>query len=317
MATGGKKLISIITPCYNEEANVQQCVHRVEAVFKNTLFRYDYEHIFADNSSSDRTVEILRSIAAGNKHVKVILNARNFGPFRSTFNALMSAGGDAVLVMLAADLQDPPELLPEFVERWEKGYEVVYGIRSKRQESLVMSSIRKFYYRLVSRWAGICIPLDVGEFQLIDKVVVETLRKVDDYYPYIRGLIANCGFRATGIEYVWKRRERSLSKNNLYGLIDQGLNGLISFANVPMRIMMIIGLLVAILSLCYALIQVIMFLFWGHKLAQAGIGTLIVGMFFFNGILLFFLGLMGEYICAIHSQVRRRPMVIERERINF
>ena len=316
MATGGKKLISVITPCYNEEANVRACVDRVRSIFQDKLLRYDYEHIFCDNSSEDKTVEILRTICAGNKHVKLIVNARNFGPFRSTFNALMSAKGDAVLVMLAADLQDPPELLPEFVARWEQGYEVVYGIRSKRQESLVMSSIRKFYYRLVSRWAAINIPPDVGEFQLIDKVVVEALRKVDDYYPYIRGLIANCGFRAIGVEYVWKRRERSLSKNNLYGLIDQGMNGLISFANVPMRIMMIVGFLTATISLCYALVTVVLYL-WMRKLAQPGIGTLIVGMFFFNGILLFFLGLMGEYICAIHSQVRRRPMVIERERINF
>jgi glycosyltransferase involved in cell wall biosynthesis len=312
-----KKLISIITPCYNEEANIQACVERVRQIFQEKLPQYEYEHIFCDNASSDRTVDILRSVCAVNRRVKVILNARNFGPFRSTFNALMSSSGDAVLVMLAADLQDPPELIPDFVERWEKGYEVVYGIRGQRQEGVVMASIRRFYYRCVSRWASIDIPRNVGEFQLIDKAVVNALRQVDDYYPYIRGLIANCGFRTTGIEYVWRRRERSISKNNIYGLIDQGMNGMISFANVPMRIMMFVGFFTAAVSLCYAVAQVVLYLAAPRPLAQPGIGTLIVGMFFFNGLLLFFLGLMGEYICAIHFQVRKRPMVIERERVNF
>jgi polyisoprenyl-phosphate glycosyltransferase len=311
------KLISIVTPCFNEELNVRECHAAVQAQFASALSRYDYEHIFADNGSTDRTVEILRDIAAADPRVKVIVNARNYGPFRSGFNALMATRGDAALVMLAADLQDPPEVLPELVAKWESGFEVVYGVRTNREEGWAMRSIRKLYYRMVSRFASIDIPPDVGEFQLVDRVVVDALRQHDDYYPYIRGMIANCGFRAVGVPYVWKARKRGLSKNGLYQLVDQGLNGLISFTNVPLRLCMLVGWLVAVASVLYALVTVVINLVYFRQLANAGIPTLIAALFFFGGVQLFFLGLLGEYISAIHFQVRKRPLVIERARINF
>jgi polyisoprenyl-phosphate glycosyltransferase len=313
----GRKLISIVTPCYNEHDNIDECYHAVNRLFERDLPDYDYEHVFCDNASTDGTAEALRALAARDKRVKVILNARNFGPFCSNFNGLLSTSGDAVVVMLAADLQDPPELIVEFVKRWQQGYEVVYGIRKVREEGLLMWRVRRFYYWTVSTFADIHIPPNVGEFQLVDRVIIEALRRFDDYYPYIRGMIANCGFRATGVEYTWKARKRGFSKNRLYHLVDQGLNGLISFTKIPMRLCLLSGFTLAALSILYALFSLAAHLLEHGKLAPPGIATLIVAIFFFSGVQLFFFGVLGEYISAVHAQVRKRPLVIEKERINF
>jgi polyisoprenyl-phosphate glycosyltransferase len=313
----GTKVISIISPCFNEELNIGPCHAAVRSLFETRFPDYVREHIFADNASTDGTVATLRELAKSDPHVKVIVNARNYGPFRSTFNALLSSQGDAVVVMLAVDLQDPPELIEQFVRAWENGHEVVYGIRADRQEGFVMRVVRNVYYRLVSRFANIQVPVNVGEFQLIDRVVVEALRQCDDYYPYIRGLIANCGFRSTGISYTWRARARGMSKNRLYHLIDQALNGIISFTNIPMRSCLFLGLVISFLSIGYALATMIINFIHYRQLASPGIPTLITALFFFSGVQLLFLGVLGEYISAIHFQVRKRPLVVERERINF
>lgn len=312
-----RKLISIVTPCYNEQDNVSDCAAAVRRVFEDRLPGYDFEHIFCDNASTDQTVECLRSLAARDTRIKVIVNSRNFGPFRSTFNGLMSTRGDAVVVLLAADLQDPPELIADFVRRWEEGYQVVYGIRQNREESFLMHRIRRLYYWTVSKFADIHIPPNVGEFQLIDRVIVEHLRQFDDHYPYIRGMIANCGFRAAGIEYTWKSRKKGFSKNRLYHLVDQGLNGLVSFTKVPLRFCLLFGVAVAGFSLAYAAYLFLFHLIHHGALAPPGIPTLLVAIFFFSGVQLFFFGILGEYLSAVHFQVRKRPLVIERERINF
>ncbi len=312
-----RRTLSILTPCFNEQENVRDCYEAVCRLFENELAAYDREHVFCDNASTDRTVEILKAIARDDPRVKIIVNARNFGPFRSAFNGLLATGGDAVLVFLAADLQDPPELIPDLVRRWEEGYEVVYAIRRRREENRLLAGARRLYYRLVTQLADVSIPPDVGEFQLIDRRVVEALRRFDDYYPYIRGMIAACGFRATGIEYTWRARKKGLSKNRWYHLVDQGLNGLISFSNLPMRICMLAGLGLATASIAYALVQLFVNLIFLRQLVQPGIATLIVALFFFSGVQLLFLGVVGEYVAAIHAQVRRRPLVIERERVNF
>jgi polyisoprenyl-phosphate glycosyltransferase len=317
MADTGRKLITIITPCYNEADNVEECYHAIRALFTGELSAFDYEHIFADNASNDSTPEILRRLAAADKNVKVILNARNFGPFRSDFNALQSTRGDAVMVFFAADQQDPPEVIPEMVRKWESGFEVVYGVRANREEGLIMRTTRRAYYRLVRRFAEIDIPPDAGEFQLIDRKIVAQLTKIEDYYPYTRGLIANCGFRRVAVPYTWKARRKGFSKNRLYHLFDQGLNGLISFSNVPMRLCLLAGMMISLISTVVAGLNAAINLLYLRRLAPPGIPTLIVAVFFFGGVQLFFLGVLGEYLSAIHGQVRRRPLVIERERINF
>lgn len=312
-----RKMISVLTPCFNEGGNVRDCHEAVRALFDGPLSAYDFEHVFCDNASTDETVAMLRELAAADRRVRVILNARNVGPFRSAFNGLLATRGDAVVVFLAADLQDPAELIVEFVRRWEQGFEVVYGVRRRREEPPLLALGRKLYYRLVNQFASTHIPPDVGEFQLIDRRVVEALRQFDDYYPYIRGMIASCGFRSTGIDYTWVARRSGFSKNRWYHLVDQGLNGMISFSNVPMRFALGVGFLLSGLSLGYAFVQLLLNVLFLRQLVSPGIATLIVAIFFFAGVQLFFLGVVGEYVMAIHSQVRRRPLVIERERINF
>lgn len=310
------KKISIISPCFNEEENIEECAAAVRRLFEGPLAHYDYEHIFADNASVDGSVDVLRRITAANPRVKAIINARNYGPFRSTFNALRATSGDAVLVMLAVDLQDPPELLVEFVRYWEEGHKVVCGVRKEREEGFLMRKARKAYYRLINRLADIEIPVDAGEFQLIDRIVVDALKRSEDYYPYIRGMIADCGFRPKVVPYVWRARSRGQSKNRLYHLFDQGMNGLVSFTNLPIRLGTLLGFVLAAVSMLYALVQLIINLVNSGS-AQPGIATLIVAIFFFSGVQLAFLGLLGEYIAAIHTQVRRGAVVVESERINF
>lgn len=312
-----RKLISVVTPVYNEQENTEDCYEAVRKIFATSLQDYDYEHVFCDNASKDRTIDILRSLADRDPRVKVILNARNFGPLASIFNALLATSGDAVVPLLAADLQDPAEVIVDFVKEWEKGHKIVYGVRSNREESFVMRSARSFYYRLVNRFANIDIPLDVGEFQLIDRVVVDALRRCDDYYPYLRGMIASCGFNPTSVPFNWKARRKGISKNRLYHLIDQALNGLISFTNIPMRICLFVGCLLSFSSFFFAVMLFIANVIYYRRLAPPGIPMLAVALFFFSGVQLFFFGVLGEYISAIHFQVRKRPLVVERERVNF
>jgi glycosyltransferase involved in cell wall biosynthesis len=312
-----KKMISVISAVWNEEENVVPCYEAIKKVFDNELLNYDYEIIISDNCSTDKTLDLLKLIASKDKKLKVIANSRNFGAARSAFNGLLKAKGDAVIFAISADLQDPPSLIPEFIKKWEEGYQVVYGIRTKREESFFLSSLRKIYYRIVNKFADFNIPADVGDFQLLDKVIIMSLRQFEDYYPYTRGLIAQCGFKSIGINYTQLKRERGTAKGNLALLIDLGLNGLISFTNVPMRICMLCGFIISALSLIYAFIQLFLLLFVTQSPSPPGIPTLIIALFFFSGVQLFFLGFLGEYISAIHFQVRKRPLVIEKEKINF
>jgi glycosyltransferase involved in cell wall biosynthesis len=312
------KTISIISPCYNEADNVRACRDTVKALFAagGPLAAYKLEHIFSDNASTDGTVDILREMAGEDLNVKVILNARNYGPFRSNFNALRAATGDAVLVFLPVDLQDPPEMIAEFVKLWESGIEVVAGARTNRQESLLLRACRGAFYRIVRSLSDIDIPIDVGEFQLIDRKVWQAVVQHDDHYPYIRGIIASVGFKRVIVPYTWAARKQGISKNNLPRLIDQALNGIFSFTSVPMRICSFVGIMMAALCFLYAAGSVIAW-FFAPDLAPRGTTTMIVALFFLSGIQLSFIGILGEYVTSIHAQVRKRPLVVERERLNM
>ena len=312
---GNMKTISVVTPCYNEEASIEHCYLKVKEVFATALPSYRREHIFADNNSQDATPEILRRIAATDPDVRVIYNSRNFGPLASNFNALLAATGHATIVFMPADLQDPPDLIPTFVRLWEAGNEVVYGIRRERQESALIRGLRSLFYRFVTAWTPFPVPRDAGEFQLIDRQVQRALQGFDDYYPYIRGMIAYCGFKSIGVPYAWQVRGRGLSKATTLSYIDQAMNGLINFNNFPLRFCMVLGLTISFLSFGLGLYSLIAALFFGS--ASPGIPTLIVSQFFLSGVLLFVIGILSEYVYAIYSLVRRRPLVIERERLNF
>jgi glycosyltransferase involved in cell wall biosynthesis len=310
------KKISIISPCYNEEENVRACHEAVRALFAGPLAGYEREHIFADNASADATPTKLREIAAEDPSVKVILNSRNFGPFRSMFNALRYATGDAIVVFLAVDLQDPPEMIVEFVRLWEAGFEVVAGARANREESFALRLCRGVFYRIVNRLSEFEIPINVGEFQLIDRKVWQAVIRHDDHYPYVRGIIASVGFRRVIVPYAWKTRRRGLSKNNLPRLVDQAMNGIFAFTNVPLRLCTLAGFALAALCILYALASVGVY-FVIPSLAPRGVTTIIVSLFFLSGMQLAFIGILGEYVTSIHSQVRRGPTVVERDRINI
>ena len=310
------KTISICSPCYNEEDNVAECHRAVRALFEGPLKGYAREHVFIDNASTDRTVEILRRIATEDPAVKVVVNARNFGVFRSAFNGLKYATGDAVLVLLPVDLQDPPELIPAFVRLWEQGWEVVAGARDEREEGRLMRLMRGIFYRIVNRLSDFEITPNVGEFQLLDRKVMDALLAHRDQYPYIRGIIASLGFRRIIVPYRWRARARGITKHNILTLIDQALNGIFSFTRAPMRFASLVGLLIALASIGFALFQFVYY-FIGPADAQRGITTIIIALSFLSGVQLLFIGLLGEYVTAIHNQVRGGPLVIERERINI
>ncbi|WP_332810724.1 glycosyltransferase family 2 protein [Sphingomonas sp.] len=309
------KKISIISPAYNEEDNVRACYEAVRTLFEGPLAGYEREHIFADNASADATADILREIAASDPHVKVILNSRNFGGSRSLYNALRYATGDAILVLLAVDLQDPPEMLVEFVRLWESGYEIVAGARAVREEGFLLRASRGIFYRLINLLSDIDLPVNVGEFQLIDRKVWEAVLQRDDHYPYVRGIIASVGFRRVIVPYTWKARTAGISKHNFSRLINEALNGIFAFTNAPLRLCTYLGLALAAFCLLYAFGATIAY-FIRPDVAPPGVATLIVSLFFLSGVQLAFIGILGEYVTAIHSQVRRGPMVIERERIN-
>lgn len=310
------KKLSIITPCFNEESNVEECHERLLQVMKNSLLNYDYEHIFADNSSTDNTVKVLKQIALQDKRVKIIVNSRNVGPFRNMWNAMKSATGDAVIPLLPADLQDPPEVIPQFVERWELGDLIVYGARRNRPESLLMRTLRSIYYRVISRMAEADIPRDSGEFLLADQKVIKSVLAVDDTYPYIRGLIAQTAVRSSAIEYTWQRRKHGSSRNGFVDLLDQAINGLVSTSRIPARIALLSGFALSLLGIVGGLATLISTLI-NRQGVLPGIPTIIVAVFCFGGFNLLFLGLIGEYILSIHGQVRRAPSMFEVERVNF
>ncbi len=311
-----RRTISIVTPCFNEETGILECYQTIKSIFETELQDYNREHIFCDNASTDRTVEILKDIAANDRSVKIIVNARNFGILRNTYNGVLSTTGDAIILFMPADLQDPPELIPIFVRHWESGYEIVYGIRARREEPFLRMLARKLYYRLISRISYVDYPVDVGDFQLVDHKVLDAMKLFEDAQPFMRMMPFECGFRSIGVPYTWRARKHGFSQNRMSQLIDQGLSGIISFSTAPLRIALFFGFIIALLSFLYAFAVLILRLS-GFDTGQHGIPTIVIAIFFFAGVQLLFLGLVGEYIVAIFNQVRHRPIVVERERVNF
>jgi len=308
--------LTIITPCYNEEASVVDCAREVQNVMSARLPKVKYEHIFIDNASTDGTVLELRKIASVSKNVKVIVNSRNVGPFRNMYAAMAKASGRAVIPMLPADLQDPADKIPDLYQEWVKGYLVVYGERTNRQESLLMRAMRGLYYRIVRTMSETDIPINSGEFMLIDRKISDEICKLGDHYPYIRGLVAQSSSNSTSVPYTWGVRKKGKSKSNFLALIDQAINGFVSTSRAPARIALLGGFFISGLGFLAGLWSLIANLVDAPTALQ-GIPTLIVALFFFGGIQLFFLGLIGEYVLSIHSQVRRLPREFEVESINF
>lgn len=308
------KLISVVTPCFNEEENILELYEQIKTIFAH-FPQYAYEHILIDNASTDKTVDIIREIAEKDKKVKLIINARNFGHIRSPFYGLLQAQGDAV-IFLASDLQDPPNLIPEFIKKWEEGYKIAVGVKNESRESALMFAIRKLYYNLATKIANVKLIKNFTGFGLYDQSIIKILRNVDDPYPYFRGLISEIGFEVAQIPFVQPTRKRGITKNNFYTLYDMAMLGITSTSKVPIRLATMAGFGLSLLSFLMAIIYIFLkLIFWNSF--SLGIAPTLIGIFFFSSVQLFFIGLLGEYIGAIHTQVLRRPLVIEKERVNF
>lgn len=308
------KHITVVTPCYNEEANIEEVYRQARAVFAS-IDGVSYEHLFIDNCSTDRTPQLLRQMAAADPKVKVIFNARNFGHIRSPYYGLLQADGDAA-ILLVADLQDPPELMKDFVARWLEGAKIVVGVKPTSEESALMFAIRRVYYRVATRIANVKLIQNFTGFGLYDRQVLDVLRKIDDPYPYFRGLVSEVGFDAVQLPYNQPRRTRGVTKNNFYTLYDIAMLGITAHSRVPLRVATIIGFILSGLSLLVSLVYLVLkILFWNQF--SLGTAPMVIGLFFFASVQLFFIGLLGEYVGAILTQVMKRPLVIERERLNF
>ncbi|BDX22489.1 glycosyl hydrolase [Polynucleobacter sp. TUM22923] len=307
------KLISIVTPCYNEGENIEELYRRIVEVMAK--LPYKYEHICIDNCSTDDTVKKLKAIAAKDKRVKLIVNARNFGHIRSPYYALLQSRGDAS-VLMASDLQDPPEMIVDFVKKWEEGFKTVLAVKPESEESALMFFVRKIYYRLISRISEVPLVRNATGAGLFDRVIIDILRKIDDPYPYFRGLLCEIGFPIATVPFRQPRRQRGITGNNFYTLYDIAMLGITNHSKVPLRLMSIGGFLLSILSLFVAISFLIAkLIFWNSF--QLGFAPILIGIFFFGAVQTFFMGLLGEYIGSIHTQVRNMPLVVEAERVNF
>ncbi|MBE7535046.1 MAG: glycosyltransferase family 2 protein [Anaerolineales bacterium] len=306
-----QKLISVVTPCYNEAENVDELYERIRAALDGR----EYEHIFIDNASTDETQAKIRALAEKDLRVKAVFNTRNFGHIRSPYYALLQAAGDAVIT-LASDLQDPPERIPEFIAQWERGYKVVIGVKTKSQERGLFYLLRTLYYRGLHSLSDVDLIEHFTGFGLYDRQVVDILRKLDDPYPYFRGMIADLGFPIARIEFEQPRREHGIGKNNFYTLYDMAMLGMTGYTKVPLRLAAMFGFFSALVSFLIGSIYLLYkIIFWFEF--SLGSAPIIIGLFFLGSVQLFFLGIVGEYIGAIYTQVMRRPLVIEKERINF
>ena len=308
-----RKLISIVTPCFNEEDNIEELYRRVVAVM--AAQPYDYEHICIDNCSTDGTVKKIKELAATDRRLKLIVNARNFGHIRSPYYGILQSSGDAC-VLIASDLQDPPEMIPEFILRWEQGYKTVLAVKPESEESSLMFGVRKLYYRLITRISEVPLIQNATGAGLFDRVVIDILRTVQDPYPYFRGLLCEIGFPIAVVPFRQPRRQRGITKNNFYTLYDIAMLGITNHSKIPLRLMAMSGFLLAFLSLLVALFFfVAKLLYWDSF--QLGTAPILIGIFFFGAIQAFFIGVLGEYIGSIHTQVRKMPLVVEFERLNF
>jgi glycosyltransferase involved in cell wall biosynthesis len=306
--------ISVVTPCYNEDGNVEALAEQIREVFSR-LPGYTYEHIYIDNCSKDDTQKLLRALAAKDRRVKVIFNARNFGHIRSPFYGLLQATGDAAILM-ASYFQDPPAMIVDFIDKWKEGYRVVLGVKVRSEESRIMFAIRTMYYNLVNRLADVELTKNATGFGLYDRRVLDVLKEIDDPYPYFRGLISDIGFESAKISFTQPTRRRGITKNNFYSLYDMAMLGFVNHSKVPLRIAAMAGFTMGALSFLLAFgFFVAKLVFWNRF--ELGLAPLLIGVFFLSAVQLFFIGIIGEYVGAIHRQVQKRPHVIERERLNF
>lgn len=309
-----KKNITIVSPTYNEEENVLIFYSRVNEVIKN-MSNYQFEFLFIDNASTDDTANILKDLAKHDKKIKVIFNTRNFGHIRSPYYGIIQSQGDAT-IYLASDLQDPPELIPQFIDAWEKGFKVVLGVKPESKLNFINHQLRKVYYEFLNKISDVLIIKNSTGFGLYDKEVLNEIRKINDPYPFLRGIIAELGYEVKQISFLQERRVRGYTKNNFFTLYDIGMLGIINHSITPIRIASLLGFIIGAISFIFAIIFTILKIIYWNSF-PLGISPIIIGMFFMFGLILIFIGLLGEYIGSIHTYLQKRPIVVEKERVNF
>lgn len=312
-----KKLISIVSSAYNEQDNIEELCKQVKETCEKFQDKYDYEQIILDNASTDNTAQILKDLASEDKHIKVILNTRNFGHIRSPYYGMLQAKGDAVIT-IASDLQEPVSLIPTFIEKWEQEYKVVLGQKTSSKENKIIYLIRTLYYKLLNLFndSGTKLIEHCTGFGLYDKEVTDKLKTLNEPYPYLRGLVCELGYNLTCVQFCQNNREKGKSKNNFYTLYDMAMIAFTNYSKVPLRIAAISGFILSILSFCMAIFYLIFkLLFWYHL--PIGIAPILISLFFFFSVQLFFIGILGEYLNSILTHIQNRPLVIEKERINF
>ncbi len=310
-----KKVISILVPTYNEEENVEPLSEAIIEEMGKNLPQYDYELVFIDNDSNDRTREKIRGLCAENPKIRAIFNAKNFGQFNSPYYGLLQTNGECTILM-CADFQDPIYMIPRLVHEWEQGNKIVIGIKSRSKENKIMYFLRSCYYKLIKRMSSVEQIEHFTGFGLYDKEFIDVLRELDDPTPFLRGIVAELGYKRKDIEYQQERRRAGKTHNNWYSLYDAAMLSFTSYTKVGMRIATILGFILSGISILVALVYLVMKLvFWERFVA--GMTPILLGIFIFGSIQLFFIGLLGEYIMNISSRVTRRPLVIEEERVNF
>ncbi len=310
-----KKTISIIVPTYNEEENVVLMYEALKNIFVKELKKYDYEILFIDNKSQDKTRPLIRKICAKDKNVKAIFNAQNFGQFNSPYYGLISTTGDCT-IMVAADFQDPVEMIPKFVKEWEKGYKIVIGIKNKSEESKLVYALRSLYYKMIKKFSEVEQIEHFTGFGLYDKEFIKVLQDLDDPDPYLRGIVAELGFERKEIPFTQPKRQRGKSSNNWYRLYDAAMLGITSYTKIGLRLATIVGFILSFFSIIIALVYLVLKLCNWNSF-QAGIAPILIGVFLLGGMQIFFIGFLGEYILNINQRIMHRPLVVVEERLNF
>lgn len=309
------KKISVVIPCYNEQENVEAIAKAVSEQFGSALPSYDYEIIFIDNDSTDDTRSIIRGLCSADPKIKAIFNAKNFGQFNSPYYAMLQSTGDATMLM-AADFQDPPEMIPEFVKAWEEGYKIAIGIKKSSRESRLMYSLRSMYYKAIKKFSDVEQIEHFTGFGLYDKAFINVLRGLDDPTPFLRGIVAELGYKRKEIPYEQPERRAGKTHNNFYTLYDAAMLSVTSYTKVGLRIATFTGVIIGAISFIIAVVYLIMKLIWWDRF-PAGAAPLVIGMLFLGAVILFFIGFLGEYVLTINQRVMKRPLVVEEERINF
>ena len=309
------KKISILVPTYNEEDNVEKLEYVIRNMMAEQLAAYDYELVFIDNDSKDKTQQKIEALCKQNKKVKAIFNAKNFGPANSPYYGVLQITCDCV-IPLVADFQDPPELIPQFIKEWEKGYKIVIGIKNRSKENKLMYLLRGCYYRILKKITDIEHIEQFTGFGLYDRAFIEVLRKIDDPMPYFRGMVAELGFKRAEINYTQPKREAGKSKNNFFTLFDFGMLGITSYSKAVLRLATIGGFIVGGISVLIGLFYFVLKLIYWDRFV-AGMAPILIGMFFLGAVQLFFIGFLGEYIMNINIRAMKRPLVVEEKRINF